>query len=155
MVLLILLVYHTFAKPFLIFIFGWVVFKTRCLNKLLTFYSFFYLFNSILALTPSLIEPNFDRIWNAFSFLAVYILFRFVAVLIGIKELKISAQPADVADKLHFFAPFYRPKLYRSVVIEKGKEVTFIKGYLITVLSFFIAEVIVSIVKIIVKSFIN
>jgi len=150
---LILLLYSIFLKTLLIFLIGWYGFKLRYINLLCVFYAFLHLLICIITLPLLFLGPSFEHIWSTFSLLSAYIMFRIIGVFIGMKEMTTAAYPENTASKYHFLAPFYKPKRYHSVVIERGKPVTFLKGYVITLLLFFIVEVILSIIKDIFRNF--
>ncbi len=150
-----LVLYAIFLKPLLIFITGWSIFKIKSLNFLVTFYSFLHLFICFITLPLLFRDSSFENIWSTFSLLFVYIIFRLIAVFIGMKEMATFACPSDVAFKYHFLFPFYKPNRYFSAIVEKTKPVTFLKGYSVTLLLFFIVELILSGIKFILRSLVG
>lgn len=149
-----LFLYSLFIKPLLIFLTGRWLFKLRYINLLCVFYAFLHLFICIITL-PLLFVPSFEHIWSTSSLLSAYIIFRIIGVFIGMKELKTSVYPEKIASKYHFLTPFYKPKQYYSVAIEKGKPITLLKGYTITFLLFLMVEIILSIIKHFVRNLIG
>lgn len=151
----IVFVWHLFLKPFFLFMFIWVFFKPRYMSQVFGLCMLFYFILCILALITSLIEPSFESVSRCISFLFSAILFRIVGGTMANKEIMTISSPPDVGFKYYFLFPFYKPKRYREIVIEKAKPITFLKGYIVILVLFFIVELIMTSIKIILRNFIG
>lgn len=151
----IVFMWHLFLKPLFLFMLIWLFFKPRYMSQVFGLCMLFYFMLCILALITSLIKPSFESVLRCIGFLFFAILLRVIGGAMANKEMIMLSSPPNAGFKYYFLFPFYKPKRYLEIIIEKAKPITFLKGYIVILVLFFIVELIMTSVKIILRNFIG